>query len=353
MNSQPFSGFRSRDAFEAVIQGMLRELLLLDEVPIDRPFFDLGGHSLMALQLQDDILSEFGCELSIETFFGTSSSVEDLASAVRHGVRGDGEGLSTAALAAPAAVRLYCVPGAAGSAVPYQDLADSLVHNGVQVRVIQSIGTTSAAEPDGNVAAAAERVADVVRRDAGEPVFLLGHGTGGLIAYEASHRLVGTNVKVSGLVLVDCAAPVDSTLPQPSPAAVVARSLGCEPSPAWESEASDDAVARLLRDSAVAGGLLPEDFDAGDLARQMRVAAAALDAARRYRPSRSPLDVPTAVLARPVQGMSADLEWSRYLAAAPETAALPGPAEDLLSSADVKAVDDVVRRMVTLTATPG
>ena len=51
---------RPRDAVELHVQGIFGEVLGLDDVAIEASFLELGGHSLIALQVQDRLLTEIG-----------------------------------------------------------------------------------------------------------------------------------------------------------------------------------------------------------------------------------------------------------------------------------------------------
>jgi acyl carrier protein len=55
-----------------------RELLQLDTVALDRDFFDLGGHSMLAVQVLYRLTEVTGVELALENFFELGT-VEEVA----------------------------------------------------------------------------------------------------------------------------------------------------------------------------------------------------------------------------------------------------------------------------------
>lgn len=72
---------------EAVIAGIWAEALGVDEVPTDRNFFDLGGHSLIATQVVTRIREVYRVELPMRMMF-EGRTVAQLAEAVREAEAG-------------------------------------------------------------------------------------------------------------------------------------------------------------------------------------------------------------------------------------------------------------------------
>jgi acyl carrier protein len=58
---------------EERLAGLWAELLQVDRVGLDDNFFDLGGHSMLALQMRAAMQSRFGFELSIVDLFSHAS----------------------------------------------------------------------------------------------------------------------------------------------------------------------------------------------------------------------------------------------------------------------------------------
>jgi acyl carrier protein len=58
-----------RDEIERSIAGVWRDVLRLDEVGVDDNFFDLGGHSLLLVQVQAKLREALGREIAIVEMF--------------------------------------------------------------------------------------------------------------------------------------------------------------------------------------------------------------------------------------------------------------------------------------------
>ncbi len=67
-----------RDEIEEKLKAVWREVLQIDEVGINDHFFEVGGHSLKALELEVRIGIEFDTEISLENIFG-NLTIRELA----------------------------------------------------------------------------------------------------------------------------------------------------------------------------------------------------------------------------------------------------------------------------------
>jgi acyl carrier protein len=71
-----------RNALEATLATIWREVLRLPEVGVHDSFFDLGGHSLLATQIMSRVRDALGVEVPLRRLFERPSTVADLAVAV-------------------------------------------------------------------------------------------------------------------------------------------------------------------------------------------------------------------------------------------------------------------------------
>jgi amino acid adenylation domain-containing protein len=76
-------GVPSTDA-ERVLAGIWADVLGVDRVGVDDDFFDLGGHSLRAIQLMSRVNEAFGADLELYVLF-TERTVRQLARLLAHG----------------------------------------------------------------------------------------------------------------------------------------------------------------------------------------------------------------------------------------------------------------------------
>jgi amino acid adenylation domain-containing protein len=70
---------RERSTAEIVIGAFFAEVLRVPQVNFDEDFFDMGGHSLMAIQVVTRINETFGTRFDLSLFAGEKTTVSDLA----------------------------------------------------------------------------------------------------------------------------------------------------------------------------------------------------------------------------------------------------------------------------------
>ncbi len=74
----------ARDDAEARIAALFQNLLGLDRVAVNESFFDLGGHSMMAVKLVEQLNRHFGAGLTLRSLF-EAQTVEQLSRLLRDG----------------------------------------------------------------------------------------------------------------------------------------------------------------------------------------------------------------------------------------------------------------------------
>ena len=186
--------------------GIFRRVLGVSEVGGSDSFFDLGGHSLMAVELIANIDREFGVRLPLSTLF-TSPSPSSLAARVEDGDTGPLEsGLVVLQEGGPhSPVFIFHHPS--GTVLAYEPLArhlgdDQLVY-GIQAR-----GVDGSTRPFASIKAMAFDYADLIERtDPSGSYRLVGHSIGGLLAWETARELNRRGHQVAFLALLDSLFP--------------------------------------------------------------------------------------------------------------------------------------------------
>ncbi len=201
------AGSRPADELELMLTSIWCSALGTSEVNPDDDFFDLGGHSLMAVELFDRIANELGVEVPLASIF-EAPTVRGLADLIRQdGWRPSRDALVTLTRTGrrPA---LFMVAAGDGNSVGFGALARRLgedqpfyalaprgmnggapLHTSVQAMAAHYIRRIRTVQPHG-------------------PYHLGGRCLGSLVAYEMACRLEAAGDEVALLVVLDSGGPL-------------------------------------------------------------------------------------------------------------------------------------------------
>jgi amino acid adenylation domain-containing protein len=192
-----------RGAIEEKLAGIMASILNVPRVGRGDSFFDLGGHSILAVTLFNEIDRVFGKRLPLATLF-RSPAVEGLATALESGHDRSDEWPSLIPIQPHGSkMRFFCVHGAGGNVLLYRDLAR---HLGTEYPFygLQSQGLDGKASPLETVEAMADKYLREIRGLQPEgPYYLGGYCLGGTIAYEIAQRLRADRQEVVLVALLD------------------------------------------------------------------------------------------------------------------------------------------------------
>jgi acyl-CoA synthetase (AMP-forming)/AMP-acid ligase II/thioesterase domain-containing protein/acyl carrier protein len=201
---QPFVA--PRDPLEAQLAKAFEASLRVAQVGIKDGFFDLGGHSMMAMRLFARIERSFGRRLPVTTLF-EASTVEQLAQLLRR----DGWQGSWSSLVPiqPLGTRrpLFCVHPHVGTVLCYKDLAR---HLGLDQPLfgLQARGLDGSEPPLTRVEdMAAHYLTELRTVQPAGPYALAGYCIGGTIAYEMAQQLLAQGESVALLAMFDASSP--------------------------------------------------------------------------------------------------------------------------------------------------
>ena len=216
-----------RDEIEQKLAGIWSELLGIETVSLQDAFFDLGGHSLIAVRLFARIRKLWGVDLPLATLFG-APTLEALAAAVRTRLgRTLDTGDSKGALPAPgpaatgwtplvpikkggARRAFFCVHGAGGNLLNFRDFSERLSPE-QPVFGLEARGVDGQLPPLESIEEMADLYIEAVRRhQPAGPYLLGGYSGGGVVAIEMAHRLVAAGERVHEVVLLDTFHPAVS-----------------------------------------------------------------------------------------------------------------------------------------------
>jgi amino acid adenylation domain-containing protein len=209
-----------RNELERKLVGVWEEVLGVKPVGVSDNFFDLGGHSMLAVRLMARIAEQCGRKLPLATIF-QRGTIEHLAELLR-----DEEKLAPWSPLVPLQPRgagrpFFCVHAVGGTVFSYSDLSRSL-GEGRPFYALQAEGIEGGQSPRADLEGMAARYVEAVRavQPAG-PYLLGGWSMGGSVAFEMARQLKARGEEVALLALFDSRAPAGSPPPAEDHAALL------------------------------------------------------------------------------------------------------------------------------------
>lgn len=192
-----------RTRTEEALAGIWREVLGVERVGLHDSFFDLGGHSLLAMRLIWEIQQHFGKVLPLAALFSapTIAQFSRVLEESRPSVAARPSGcLRGAGAGAP----FFYIPGAAG----YEFLPEAIARRISTVRRfydgLQYRGLDGQEPPRERVEdIAADLVAQIRRVWPPGPYCLCGYSLGGVVAFEVARQMEAQGLEVEKLLLLD------------------------------------------------------------------------------------------------------------------------------------------------------
>ncbi|MEP4038013.1 alpha/beta fold hydrolase [Pseudophaeobacter sp.] len=217
------AGQAPRTAVEAQMLQIWEEVLRKSGFGVTDDFFDIGGHSLLALRLVLLIEQRTGVKIPLAELF-KSATVTHLAQVAQSGSAGDG--------LVPLWLRgegppLWLVHTGGGMLWNYQPLVQALAPD-FPIYGFEARGLFDGAEPQERIAdMAALFISNMRRRQPHGPYRLAGHSFGGLVAWEMACQLQAVGAEVAGLCLFDSSLtrPDDAWYAGQTDAGIAARDL--------------------------------------------------------------------------------------------------------------------------------
>ena len=191
---------------QRVLAQIIAEAMGVDRVSIDDDFFELGVHSLLAVQLLSRIRDQFDVKLPIRTMF-ECPTVSELAAAIISMVNLPSYEPLVPLQVGDDAPPLFCVHPANGDAVCYMRLTKAL---GAEQTVYGF--EASGLAPGEPLASSLEAMAATYVRELLSarpygPYYLVGWSFGGVLAFEMARQLHEAGGNIGAIVFLDAPAP--------------------------------------------------------------------------------------------------------------------------------------------------
>ena len=185
--------------------GLWSEILGVDAVGAEDRFFEIGGHSLLAVEMISRVEREFRTSVPLATIFSHPTLEEFTHRATGAPSRLGSDGLvpiSTDGDRPP----LFCLPVTDGSVLAYQRLTRYLSPD-IPIYGIQARGADGVAPPHRKITDMCEEFADIIVASGPGPYRLLGASYAGLLAVETAERLIERGESVDLAVMLDTVLP--------------------------------------------------------------------------------------------------------------------------------------------------
>ncbi|MFG6662127.1 beta-ketoacyl synthase N-terminal-like domain-containing protein [Sulfitobacter sp. 916] len=216
-----------RNGIEERLAEIWSNLLGVSPVGVEDSFFDLGGHSLIAVRLFAAVKREFKVEFPISVLFEAPTIAKCAALiAAERGDLAQAEAVETDAAGSQQrfdylvplnqssqnATPLFVVAGMFGNVLNLRHLALPF-SNERPVYGVQARGLIGDAAPHEEVqAAAADYIAEIRALQPQGPYLLAGYSGGGITAYEMAQQLKAAGQEVAVLAMLDTPLPVRPSL---------------------------------------------------------------------------------------------------------------------------------------------
>ncbi|MGB0748094.1 MAG: amino acid adenylation domain-containing protein [Magnetospiraceae bacterium] len=191
-----------RTETEGELAQIWQDLLGLETVGIRSNFFDLGGHSLMALSLLKRIESRFGVKLSALTIF-ENPVLASMALVIE--TRGH-----TGSLNVETGERFFCVAPGSGDAVRFARLANALAPT-IDLIPLVPPSLQEARQLPTLRSLADQYAQQIIAAQPAGPYVIGGFSVGGVLALETAATLKRMGREVRTVVLLDTVYPVVSS----------------------------------------------------------------------------------------------------------------------------------------------
>ncbi len=196
---------------ERILVGIWEEILRVDRVRVHDNFFDIGGHSLLAMRVLSRMRDALQVTLPLRTFI-LHPTIEGLVQAIHEAAPESAQGFDPCIVVLRGTGTkppLFCALGAGGAAFSYSALAKHLDASqpvyGLQYSHLPDFEQFATVE-----SVAARYIEAICTVQPEGPYHIAGWSYGGVVAYEIAQQLITQGAEVALLAVIDCQAKVPS-----------------------------------------------------------------------------------------------------------------------------------------------
>ncbi|WGS40283.1 amino acid adenylation domain-containing protein [Burkholderia sp. JSH-S8] len=195
-------------ADESTLLEIWQRIFKRNDIKVSDNYFELGGHSIIAIQLMANVEKAFDRRLPISCLF-ENPTIEKLAAALATKEPSAPTGGFVPIRDGGPAAPLFLLPGAGGNVVYFHPLANHLAEAHA-IHGLEALGLDGACLPLTRVEDIAARHIERIWPMVGAgPYYLAGHSFGAQVALEMSRQLVAKGAVVKLLAIFDASAPID------------------------------------------------------------------------------------------------------------------------------------------------
>ncbi len=203
--TQKYTG--PRDDIENRLQAIWEDILPTRPIGVQQDFYEIGGHSLLAVRLLVRIEREFNCRIPLAAMF-PAPTIESLAARIAHDTRDS---------ARPATESIQPL----GSQPPLFVVGHSPLFRQLALRLGNDrplIGLSIPEEIRMRLPYSLEQFAgiqakSILNLNKGEPIFIIGFSAEGVLAYEVARQIVAAGREVGFVAMIDTACPTQPREP--------------------------------------------------------------------------------------------------------------------------------------------